>query len=59
MPAVKIGVQLPEVERLVRWPEYRAMAIAAEQGGLDSLWIGDHLIYDLPDGRSAVLGSAG
>ena len=47
---MKIGVQLPEVERLVRWPEYRAMAIAAEQGGLDSLWIGDHLIYDLPDG---------
>ena len=46
---MKIGVQLPEVERLVRWPEYKAMAVAAEQGGLDSLWVGDHLLYDLPD----------
>ena len=49
---MKIGVQLPEVERLVHWPEYRAMALAAEQGGLDSLWIGDHLLYDLPDGST-------
>lgn len=47
---MKIGVQLPEVERFVPWPEYRAMALAAEEGGLDSLWIGDHLLYDLPDG---------
>lgn len=47
---MKIGVQLPEVERFVPWPEYRAMALAAEAGGLDSLWIGDHLLYDLPDG---------
>lgn len=48
--SMKIGVQLPEVERFVPWPEYRAMALAAEAGGLDSLWIGDHLLYDLPDG---------
>ncbi len=47
---MKIGVQLPEVERRVGWPEYRAMAEAAEAGGLDSLWVGDHLLYDLPDG---------
>ncbi len=47
---MKIGVQLPEVERRVAWPEYRAMAEAAETGGLDSLWVGDHLLYDLPDG---------
>lgn len=47
---MKIGVQLPEVERFVPWSEYRAMALAAEAGGLDSLWIGDHLLYDLPDG---------
>lgn len=49
---MKIGVQLPEVERFVPWPEYRAMALAAEAGGLDSLWIGDHLLYDLPDGSA-------
>jgi len=47
---MKIGVQLPEVERRVGWPEYRAMAELAETGGLDSLWVGDHLLYDLPDG---------
>ncbi len=42
---VKIGVQLPEVERVVRWPEIEQMAIAAEAGGLDSLWVGDHYQY--------------
>ncbi len=26
------------------------MALLAEDGGLDSLWVGDHLLYDLPDG---------
>ncbi|MGB8860506.1 MAG: LLM class flavin-dependent oxidoreductase [Ilumatobacteraceae bacterium] len=46
----KIGVQLPEVERLVPWPELIAMAQAAETVGFDSIWLGDHLLYDLPDG---------
>lgn len=45
----KIGLQLPEAERLVRWPEMRAMAKLAEAIGFDSLWIGDHLIYLPPD----------
>ena len=43
--ALRIGVQLPEVERDVRWPEYVAMARAAEAAGLDSIWLGDHLLY--------------
>jgi alkanesulfonate monooxygenase SsuD/methylene tetrahydromethanopterin reductase-like flavin-dependent oxidoreductase (luciferase family) len=43
---VRIGIQLPEVEREVRWPEYRAMAAAAEAAGFDSIWLGDHLLYD-------------
>jgi alkanesulfonate monooxygenase SsuD/methylene tetrahydromethanopterin reductase-like flavin-dependent oxidoreductase (luciferase family) len=47
---VKVGVQLPEVERDVRWPEYLAMAQAAEEVGLDSIWLGDHLLYR-GDGR--------
>jgi probable F420-dependent oxidoreductase len=47
---VQIGIQLPEVEREVRWPEYLAMARAAEDGGFDSIWIGDHLLYR-GDGR--------
>jgi alkanesulfonate monooxygenase SsuD/methylene tetrahydromethanopterin reductase-like flavin-dependent oxidoreductase (luciferase family) len=42
---LKIGIQLPEVERVVPWPELRAMARLAEDVGLDSLWVGDHLLY--------------
>jgi probable F420-dependent oxidoreductase len=45
-----VGVQLPEVERRVGWPELVAMARAAEAVGFDSLWMGDHLLYDLPGG---------
>jgi alkanesulfonate monooxygenase SsuD/methylene tetrahydromethanopterin reductase-like flavin-dependent oxidoreductase (luciferase family) len=49
---LRIGVQLPEVERDVRWPEYDAIARAAEEVGFDSIWVGDHLLYregDRPD----------
>jgi probable F420-dependent oxidoreductase len=45
-----VGVQLPEVEREARWPEYVAMARAAEESGFDSIWLGDHLLYR-DDGR--------
>lgn len=47
---LKVGVQLPEVEREVRWPELRKMAETAEEIGLDSIWVGDHLLYR-DDGR--------
>jgi alkanesulfonate monooxygenase SsuD/methylene tetrahydromethanopterin reductase-like flavin-dependent oxidoreductase (luciferase family) len=47
---MQIGIQLPEIERIVPWPEYQAMAVAAEDAGFDSLWLGDHLLYDKPDG---------
>lgn len=47
---VRIGIQLPEVERVVRWPEEAAMARAAEEVGFDSIWVGDHLLYR-GDGR--------
>jgi alkanesulfonate monooxygenase SsuD/methylene tetrahydromethanopterin reductase-like flavin-dependent oxidoreductase (luciferase family) len=47
---VRIGVQLPEAERVVRWPEVVAMARAAEEVGFDSVWLGDHLLYR-GDGR--------
>ena len=49
---LKVGVQLPEVEREVRWAELREMAISAERIGLDSVWVGDHLLYR-DDGRPA------
>ena len=45
---MKLGIQLPEVERVVGWPEYAAMARAAEQAGYDSIWLGDHLLYEDP-----------
>lgn len=47
---MQLGIQLPEIERLVGWPEYRSMAVTAEAVGFDSLWLGDHLIYDKPAG---------
>ena len=47
---VRVGVQLPEVEYVARWPEYAAMARAAEESGFDSIWLGDHLLYR-GDGR--------
>lgn len=42
---LKVGVQLPEVEREVPWPELLAMVRTAERIGLDSIWVGDHLLY--------------
>ena len=48
--SIRVGVQLPEVEREVRWQEYVAMARAAERVGFDSVWVGDHLLYR-GDGR--------
>jgi probable F420-dependent oxidoreductase len=47
---LRVGVQLPEVEREVRWRDYVSMARAAEEAGFDSIWIGDHLLYR-GDGR--------
>jgi alkanesulfonate monooxygenase SsuD/methylene tetrahydromethanopterin reductase-like flavin-dependent oxidoreductase (luciferase family) len=47
---LRVGIQLPEVERVVRWPEYVAMAKAAEDVGFDTLWLGDHLLYRYEDG---------
>ncbi len=42
---LRVGVQLPEVERFVPWVELREMAATAEDVGFDSLWVGDHLLY--------------
>jgi probable F420-dependent oxidoreductase len=45
---LRVGIQLPEVEREVRWPELRDMARVAEHVGFDSLWVGDHLLFRDP-----------
>lgn len=47
---LRIGIQLPEVEYEVAWPDLIAMARTAEEVGFDSIWLGDHLLYDLPVG---------
>jgi alkanesulfonate monooxygenase SsuD/methylene tetrahydromethanopterin reductase-like flavin-dependent oxidoreductase (luciferase family) len=47
---LKLGVQLPEIERVVRWTELAEMAMRIEQLGLDSIWVGDHLLYRMEDG---------
>jgi probable F420-dependent oxidoreductase len=48
---LRVGIQLPEVEREVRWNEYAAMARLAEEVGFDSIWVGDHYLYR-GDGRA-------
>jgi alkanesulfonate monooxygenase SsuD/methylene tetrahydromethanopterin reductase-like flavin-dependent oxidoreductase (luciferase family) len=47
---MEIGIQLPEVEREVRWPELLEIARVVEARGFDSLWLGDHMLYR-GDGR--------
>ena len=42
---MKIGLHLPEVERVVRWGEMRDLCRVAEDAGFDSLWVPDHLLY--------------
>jgi probable F420-dependent oxidoreductase len=46
---LKVGVQLPEVEREVRWPELLDMTRAIEDLGYDSVWLGEHLLYRWAD----------
>ena len=45
---MKVGIQLPEVERVVPWSEVRDIARTAEQVGFDSVWVGDHLLFRDP-----------
>jgi alkanesulfonate monooxygenase SsuD/methylene tetrahydromethanopterin reductase-like flavin-dependent oxidoreductase (luciferase family) len=49
MRPLKVGIQLPEVEREVRWPELLDMIRAIEDQGFDSIWLGEHLLYRWPD----------
>ena len=46
---LKVGIQLPEVEREVRWAELLDMTRAIEDLGFDSVWVGEHLLYRWPD----------
>ncbi|MBA2597612.1 MAG: LLM class flavin-dependent oxidoreductase [Chloroflexia bacterium] len=42
---LKVGVQLPEIERVAPWPDLARMATTIEALGYDSIWVGDHLIF--------------
>jgi alkanesulfonate monooxygenase SsuD/methylene tetrahydromethanopterin reductase-like flavin-dependent oxidoreductase (luciferase family) len=46
-----VGVQLPEVERVVGWRELLEIATTAEACGYASVWLGDHMLYR-GDGRA-------
>jgi probable F420-dependent oxidoreductase len=46
---LKVGIQLPEVEREVRWTELLDMTRAIEDLGFDSVWVGEHLLYRWQD----------
>jgi alkanesulfonate monooxygenase SsuD/methylene tetrahydromethanopterin reductase-like flavin-dependent oxidoreductase (luciferase family) len=50
MRPLLVGIQLPEIEWEVPFPEVLEMAKAAEEVGFDSLWLGDHLLYDTANG---------
>src|SRR4249920_776873 len=45
---LKLGLHLPEVERIAPWPDIAAMCRLAEDVGFDSIWVPDHLIYRKP-----------
>ena len=42
---LRVGIQLPEVEREVRWPELVDLARTIEDLGFDAVWVGEHLLY--------------
>ena len=48
---MRVGIALPIGERGAEkkahpYKELREMAVAAEQGGADSIWVADHFLYD-------------
>jgi alkanesulfonate monooxygenase SsuD/methylene tetrahydromethanopterin reductase-like flavin-dependent oxidoreductase (luciferase family) len=52
---LKVGLLLPHLEGIyqgaattARWSDLLAMAQTAEQVGVDSLWLADHLLYRIP-----------
>lgn len=41
----KIGLHLPETERIAPWREIAEICRTAEDVGFDSIWVPDHLLY--------------
>ena len=49
---LRVGIQLPEIEWPIRWPDLAAMIRRIETLGFDSIWTGDHFLYHLNDGTA-------
>jgi alkanesulfonate monooxygenase SsuD/methylene tetrahydromethanopterin reductase-like flavin-dependent oxidoreductase (luciferase family) len=49
---LKVGIQLPEIEWPVRWPDLAVMIRRIEELGFDSIWTGDHFLYRMLDGSA-------
>jgi alkanesulfonate monooxygenase SsuD/methylene tetrahydromethanopterin reductase-like flavin-dependent oxidoreductase (luciferase family) len=45
---VKVGLHLPETERIAPWRELADICRTAESIGFDSIWVPDHLLYRFP-----------
>jgi alkanesulfonate monooxygenase SsuD/methylene tetrahydromethanopterin reductase-like flavin-dependent oxidoreductase (luciferase family) len=45
---LKVGLHLPEIERIAPWRDLAEMSLLAEEVGFDSIWVPDHLIYKNP-----------
>jgi alkanesulfonate monooxygenase SsuD/methylene tetrahydromethanopterin reductase-like flavin-dependent oxidoreductase (luciferase family) len=54
---MKIGVMLPvggndgPTGGMPTWADTKAMAVAADEAGLDSVWLADHYFYKAPDDK--------
>jgi alkanesulfonate monooxygenase SsuD/methylene tetrahydromethanopterin reductase-like flavin-dependent oxidoreductase (luciferase family) len=46
---LKLGLHLPETERIAPWQDIAEMCRLAEDVGFDSIWVPDHLLYRHPD----------
>ena len=56
---MKVGLMLPlgdqeKLERALPWHDLRAMALAAEASGLDSVWGADHLMFRFDGATSGI-----
>lgn len=45
---LKVGLHLPETERIAPWQDLAEMCRTAEDVGFDSIWMPDHLLYRSP-----------
>jgi alkanesulfonate monooxygenase SsuD/methylene tetrahydromethanopterin reductase-like flavin-dependent oxidoreductase (luciferase family) len=49
---LRVGIQLPDIDRPMRWSELATLIRTAEQVGFDSVWSADHFLYHMADGTA-------